>query len=210
MSIETQSGTETAIADEEKSSVARVAETAGSEASNVAATAAEGAREVAGEASMQTKAVVSQAKQQVDSLITQTREEVRQQAENRSAQAAGGLRTLSEQVAALAEGRPDSAGSLPRYLEDAQEHVRGWRRGWSRVGRKGSSTTSRASPVVALASSSPAPSAPDSSWGAWFVRRPRRRNPIAGRCSERDVEADTIDRRRDRASGPGDRTETIG
>ncbi len=125
MSIETQSGTETAIADEEKSSVARVAETAGSEASNVAATAAEGAREVAGEASTQTKAVVSQAKQQVDSLITQTREEVRQQAENRSAQAAGGLRTLSEQVAALAEGRPDSAGSLPRYLEDAQEHVRG-------------------------------------------------------------------------------------
>jgi hypothetical protein len=32
---------------------------------------------------------------------------------------------LSEQVAALADGQPDRAGSLPRYLEEAQEHVRG-------------------------------------------------------------------------------------
>lgn len=125
MTIESQSGAATAtIADDDKSSVARVAETAGSEASNVAATAAEGAKEIAGEATAQTKAVVSQAKQEVDSFITQAREEMRQQAESRSAQAAGGLRTLSEQVAALAEGRPDSAGSLPRYLEDAKEHVR--------------------------------------------------------------------------------------
>ena len=125
MTIESQSGAATAtISDDDKSSVARVAATAGSEASNVAATAAEGAKEIAGEATAQTQAVVSQAKQEVDSLITQTREEMRLQAESRSAQAAGGLRTLSEQVAALAEGRPDSAGSLPRYLEDAQEHVR--------------------------------------------------------------------------------------
>ena len=126
MTVDSQNAAPTpAIVDEEKSSMARLADTAGTEASNVAATAAEGAKEIAGEASTQTKAVVSQAKQQVDSLITQTREEVRQQAETRSAQAAGGLHTLSDQVAALAEGRPDNAGSLPRYLEDVQEHVRG-------------------------------------------------------------------------------------
>jgi hypothetical protein len=105
--------------------VARAAETARAEVGTVAATAAEGAKEVAGEATAQTKVVISQAKQQVDGLVTQTREEIRQQAEDRSAQAAGGLRTLSEQVAALANGRPDSAGSLPRYLEEVQEHVLG-------------------------------------------------------------------------------------
>jgi uncharacterized phage infection (PIP) family protein YhgE len=95
------------------------------EVATVATTAAEGAKQVAGEATAQTKAVISQAKQQVDGLVTQTREEVRQQAEERSAQAADGLRRLSEQVAALAEGQPDNAGSLPRYLEEVQEHVLG-------------------------------------------------------------------------------------
>jgi len=126
MTVESRSDAGSAApASEEKLGVARTAETAKAEMSTVATTAAEGAKEVAGEATVQTKAVLSQAKQQVDGLVTQTREEVRQQAEDRSAQAAGGLRTLSEQVAALADGRPESAGSLPRYLEEVQEHVRG-------------------------------------------------------------------------------------
>jgi hypothetical protein len=59
-------------------------------------------------------------------LMAQTRQEVRQHAEERTHQAAGGLRTLSEQVAALAHGRPEQAGSLPGYLEDAQHHVQRW------------------------------------------------------------------------------------
>jgi uncharacterized phage infection (PIP) family protein YhgE len=125
MTVESRSDAETAAAaSDEKSGVARAAETAKAEVATVATTAADGAKEVAGEASAQTKAVISQAKQQVDDLVTQTRAEVRQQAEDRSAQAAAGLLRLSEQVAALADGQPESAGSLPRYLEEAQEHVR--------------------------------------------------------------------------------------
>jgi uncharacterized phage infection (PIP) family protein YhgE len=134
MTVDTNNGPTSVTAGEEKSAVARVAETAGTEVSNVATTAAESAKEVAGEATAQTKAVVSQAKQQVDSLVRQTKSEVRQQAEDRSAQAASGLRTLSEQMAALADGRPDSAGQLPKYLEDVQEHVRGWA---SRIEQRG-------------------------------------------------------------------------
>jgi hypothetical protein len=126
MTVESHSDrADAAPASDEKSGVARAAETAKAEVATVATTAADGAKEVAGEATAQTKAVISQAKQQVDDLVTQTRHEVRQQAEDRSAQAASGLRRLSEQVAALADGHPDSAGSLPRYLEEVQEHVRG-------------------------------------------------------------------------------------
>lgn len=125
MTVESRRDAETSAPDsDEKSGVARAAETAKAEVATVATTATEGAKEVAGEATAQTKAVISQAKQQVDDLVTQTREEVRQQAEARSAQAASGLWRLSEQVAALADGQPDSAGPLPRYLEEAQEHVR--------------------------------------------------------------------------------------
>jgi hypothetical protein len=126
MTVESRSDEETATpASDEKLGVARTAEVAKAEVATVATTAADGAKEVAGEATAQTKAVISQAKQQVDELVTQTREEVRQQAEDRSARAASGLRRLSEQVAALADGQPDSAGPLPRYLEEAQEQVRG-------------------------------------------------------------------------------------
>jgi len=125
MTVDTNNGTTSATAGEEKSAVARMTDTAGSQVSNVASTAAESAKDVAEEATAQTKAVVSQAKHQVESLVNQTKSEVRQQAEDRSAQAASVLRTLSEQVAALATGRPDSAGQLPRYLEDVEEHVRG-------------------------------------------------------------------------------------
>jgi hypothetical protein len=126
MTVESRSDLETAApASDEKSGVPHAAETAKAEVATVATAAADGAKEVAGEASEQTKAVISEAKQQVDHLVTKTREEVRQQAEDRTAQAASGLRRLSEQVAALADGQPDNAGSLPRYLEEAQEHVRG-------------------------------------------------------------------------------------
>jgi hypothetical protein len=105
------------------------AETAKAEAANVASTAAEGARDVASEASAQVKAVASEAKQQVDRLVSQGRYEVRQQAEQRSAQAAGQLRTLSEQFRALAESRPEDAGPLLTFVREAEDRLRSmaWR-----------------------------------------------------------------------------------
>jgi len=102
---------------------AEVAKTAASEASNVTSAAAGGAKEVAGEAAAQAKQVASQAKEHVSQLVHQTREELTSQASSKSEQAAGGLRTLSGQISALAEGRPGEAGPLAGYLNDAQSKV---------------------------------------------------------------------------------------
>jgi hypothetical protein len=116
------SGTATRRGDQ--STAGRVAETARDEASTVATTAAGGARDVASEAGAQAKAVAGEAKQQLDRLISQGRDEFRQQAETRASQAAGQLRTLSEQVNALVQGRPDAAGPLVGYVTDLQGHLR--------------------------------------------------------------------------------------
>jgi hypothetical protein len=108
----------------DQSTAGRVADTAKSEVSNVASTATDSARDVAAEASDQVKVVASEAKQQLDRLVTEGRSEVRQQAEQRTAQAAGQLRTVSEQIRALAEGRPEAAGQLVGYARDAQNQLR--------------------------------------------------------------------------------------
>ena len=171
MTVDSQNAAPTpAIVDEEKSSMARLADTAGTEASNVAATAAEGAKEIAGEASTQTKAVVSQAKQQVDSLITQTREEVRQQAETRSAQAAGGLQYV------VGPGRGPRRRStrqcrLPPSLLGGRAGARA--RSGVEVGAWWTARSHRRhhdSPAVVPVSSLPAPSGQDSWWGEWYAR----------------------------------------
>lgn len=107
----------------DQSTAGRVADTAKSEVSNMASTATDSARDVAGEASEQVKAVASEAKQQLDRLVHEGRYEVRQQAEQRTSQAAGQLRTMSEQIRALAEGRPEAAGQLVGYARDLQDQL---------------------------------------------------------------------------------------
>jgi hypothetical protein len=103
---------------------AQLADRASTEASNVASTAADGVREVADEVRTQAKAVAGEARQHFDALITQARDEVSGQAQQRSDQAATRLRTLSKQLVALADGRPESAGPLAGYLYDAEDQVR--------------------------------------------------------------------------------------
>jgi hypothetical protein len=102
----------------------RTTDTVKSEASNVAATAVGGAREVASEAGTQAKAVAGEAKQQLDRVIGHGRDELRQQAEARTAQAAGQLRTLSEQFGALLDGRREEAGPLAAYASELQGQLR--------------------------------------------------------------------------------------
>jgi hypothetical protein len=102
---------------------AEVAKAAAGKASDVAGAAVDNAKNVAAEASSQAKAVVSQAKGQVQSLAEQTKGELMTQAETKGQQAASGLRTLSEQIAALAEGRPGDAGPLTHLVQDAQHRV---------------------------------------------------------------------------------------
>lgn len=99
------------------------AKTAADQASSVAGAAAGNVKAVASEASTQTKAVVAQAKDHVQTLATQTKGELLTQADAKSQQAASGLRTLSEQISALGDGRPGDAGPLTHYLQEAQDKV---------------------------------------------------------------------------------------
>ena len=108
---------------DERSKTAQVADRATTAAGDVTSTATSGAKDVAGEAATQAKVVEGEAKRQVGNVVDQTRHELTQQADQRTRQAAGGLRTLSDQVAALADGRPGDAGPLAGYLDDARARV---------------------------------------------------------------------------------------
>ena len=101
-----------------------LADRASTGAVEVASTATEGARQVAGELGSQAKAVMGEARQQFDGFITQARGEIREQAQQRNDQVATHLRTLSEQLTALAEGRPEGAGTLSGYVYDVEDQVR--------------------------------------------------------------------------------------
>jgi hypothetical protein len=108
---------------ESASTPAKVADAASSGAAEAASTARDGAKEVAGEAVTQVKAVAGEARQQVSSLVEQTRGELSKQADERTKQAASGLRTLADQVDALANGRPDESGPLAGLLGEAHGRV---------------------------------------------------------------------------------------
>ena len=101
----------------------RVADAAASAAGDAASTAGDEAKRVAAEAKDQARSVVGEAKEQVSGLVQQARDELRTQSADRSRQAAGGLRTLSEQLQALTEGRPGDAGPLAGYVTDARQQV---------------------------------------------------------------------------------------
>jgi len=99
---------------------------AGQQASQVASTGVESAKNVANEAATQMKDVAGQAKQQIHTLVGQTKDEMRTQAESKGREAATGLRTISDQIRALAEGRPEEASKLTPYLDDARQRVMGF------------------------------------------------------------------------------------
>jgi len=86
-------------------------------------TGAQAAQDVASEATSEPKAVAGHAKDQLGDFVGQARDEVRRQADDRSAQAATGLRSLADQVGALKEGRTEEAGNLAGYLDEAQAKV---------------------------------------------------------------------------------------
>jgi ElaB/YqjD/DUF883 family membrane-anchored ribosome-binding protein len=94
--------------------------------SGVATQAGDSAKDVAGQAAEQLTNVAQQAKTQLTGLVDQTKEEVRQQAQTKGEQAAGALRSLSDQLQALSSGRPAEAGQLTSYLDDVRERVIGF------------------------------------------------------------------------------------
>jgi len=102
------------------------ARAAADKAPAVARDSADHAKEVASEAADQAKAVVGQAKDHVQNLVGQARTELSAQADARSVQAATSLQTLSGQLAALRDGRPEAAGPLTSYLEEAEQRINRW------------------------------------------------------------------------------------
>ena len=101
----------------------RVADAASSAAGDAASTAGDEAKRVVSEAKDQARSVVGEAKDQVSGLVQKTRDELRAQSTDRSRQAAGGLRTLSDQLQALTEGRPGDAGPLAGYVTAGRQQV---------------------------------------------------------------------------------------
>ena len=78
---------------------------------------------VAGEAPAQATRVIDDAKAQLSGAAHRSIADVRTQAEDRTAQAARGLRDLSSQVDALVAGRPDEAGKVTGIAKTVGQHA---------------------------------------------------------------------------------------
>ncbi|HSP29423.1 MAG TPA: hypothetical protein VLN74_12795, partial [Ilumatobacteraceae bacterium] len=78
---------------------------------------------VAGEAPAQATRVIDDAKAQLSGAAHRSIADVRTQAEDRTAQAARGLRDLSSQVDALVAGRPDEAGKVTGIAQAVGQHA---------------------------------------------------------------------------------------
>lgn len=98
-------------------------EKSASEAASVASSALDTAKGVTQHAGAQAQDVVHEAREQVASLWGQTRTELDTQLEGRREQTATSLRSLSEELGALAEGRPADASMVMGYLDRGREKV---------------------------------------------------------------------------------------
>jgi hypothetical protein len=114
-------GPEGATAVKEQASEA--ASTAVAKTGEVAGAATEGAREVASEASRQASQLTQEAMASARNLVGEASGSLREQAGQQTERAASGLRSLSDQMRALAEGRTDEAGPAGDYARQAGEKL---------------------------------------------------------------------------------------
>jgi hypothetical protein len=106
-----------------KEQASEAASTAVTKTGEVAGTATEGARQVASEATRQATQLTSEALSSARTLVGEATGSLREQAGQQTERAASGLRTLSDQARALAEGRPDDAGPAGDYVRQAGEKL---------------------------------------------------------------------------------------
>jgi hypothetical protein len=92
-------------------------------AKEVAGQAGEQAKQLATEVKEQARDVAGDIKDQAKDLIGQTRTEVRLQADEGTKRVAGGIRTLGEQLQALRDGRPEDAGPMAGYADQARRKI---------------------------------------------------------------------------------------
>jgi ElaB/YqjD/DUF883 family membrane-anchored ribosome-binding protein len=105
-------------------STEKVADTARQQGSEVSHSAAEEAKGVAEDVRQQGQAVAEQAKTEVRHVAEDAKAQLRSQAQEQTKKVGESLRRLSEQVDALAQGRPQESGRLGDYVQQAAEEVR--------------------------------------------------------------------------------------
>jgi uncharacterized phage infection (PIP) family protein YhgE len=89
----------------------------------VARSAQEQAGAVASEARQQAGAVTSEAKAQAMNLAHDAKHQLREQAEAQTAKVSESLQRLTTELRALCEGRPDEAGTVRQYAEQASTQL---------------------------------------------------------------------------------------
>jgi polyhydroxyalkanoate synthesis regulator phasin len=85
--------------------------------------AKQGAQEVMAESKQQAKEVMYEAKDRMRSLVDRAGQDVRQQTDTQARRAATNLRTLSDQLRAVQEGRTQDAGPVVQWLGDASQRL---------------------------------------------------------------------------------------
>jgi hypothetical protein len=93
------------------------------QAKDVAKSAVDRAGDVAGEVGTQAKVVVRDAQAQARELVGQGRKHLDTEMRERGRQAAGGLRTLADQLGALSEGDSERAGALGDYARQGRAQL---------------------------------------------------------------------------------------
>jgi hypothetical protein len=96
---------------------------AADQAKEVAAAARSGAADTMSEVKDQAGEVLGQAKAQAQTVLQDAKREVHTQASHQTERATQGLRSLAEQVRALAEGRPGEAGIAGEYAQRLGQRV---------------------------------------------------------------------------------------
>jgi len=100
-----------------------VASTTTTEAAQVAGTATDGAKEVAKETGRQVNQVAGEAAEQARQLLAQTGDQLKEQASAQTGRAAEGLRTVTSQLTALRNGRPEDAGAVGDYAQQLTDKL---------------------------------------------------------------------------------------
>lgn len=101
---------------------------AAEESKAVAHAAADAGKDVVHEVTAQASVVAGQAREQFGVVLDQARNELKVQVEARTHQAAEGLQTVADQLAALAAGRPQDAGHVGTLVGEAHQRVEAYSR----------------------------------------------------------------------------------
>lgn len=111
------------VASSAKEETARVASTAKYQTQQVASTAKEQASEVVGTAKQQASQVVETASAEARNLLEETRARIEDQTAESAQKLGENLFSLGTEAMALADGRPEEAPTLQRYVRRAGENL---------------------------------------------------------------------------------------